>query len=61
MRPSHLSKNSFRIIMVLVVHYDLELYQMIIKTIFLNDELVENVYMAQLKDFVMKVKNQDVI
>jgi hypothetical protein len=29
---------------------------MIIKTIFLNDELVENVYMAQLKDFVMKVK-----
>jgi hypothetical protein len=33
------SKNSFRIIMVLVAYYDLELHQMDVKTAFLNGNL----------------------
>jgi hypothetical protein len=39
-------KDSFRIIIVLVAHYDLELHQMDVKTVFLNGDLEENVYMA---------------
>ena len=42
--------------MVLVAHYDLELHQMDVKMAFLNGDLDENVYMAQLKGFVMKGK-----
>jgi hypothetical protein len=42
-----LSKDSFRIITSLVVHYDLELHHTIIETAFLNGKLIENVYMAQ--------------
>jgi hypothetical protein len=38
--------DSFRIIMVLVAHYNLELHQMDIKTAFLNGDLEKNVYMA---------------
>jgi hypothetical protein len=48
--------DSLRIIMVLVAHYDLELHQMDVKTTFLNGDLLENVYMAQPKDFAMKGK-----
>jgi hypothetical protein len=44
-------KDSLRIIVVLVAHYDLELHQMDVKTTFLNGDLLENVYMAQPKDF----------
>jgi hypothetical protein len=44
--------------MALVAHYDLELYQMDVKTAFLNGDLDENVYMAQQKDFVMKGKER---
>ena len=51
-----LCKDSFRIIMALVAHYDLELHQMDIKTTFLNGDLEENVYMAQPKGFVVKGK-----
>jgi len=40
-------KDSFRIIMALVVHYDLELHQMDVKTAFLNGDLEEDVYMGQ--------------
>ena len=47
-------KDSFRIIMALVAHYDLELHQMDVKTAFLNGDLEENVYMAQPKGFVME-------
>jgi hypothetical protein len=39
-------KDSFRIIMALVAHCDLELHQMDVKMTFLNDDLYENVYMA---------------
>jgi hypothetical protein len=41
------SKDSFRIIMALVAHYDLELNQMDVKTAFLNGNLQKNIYMAQ--------------
>jgi hypothetical protein len=39
-------KDSFRIIMSLMAHYDLELHQIDVKTAFLNGNLYENVYMA---------------
>ena len=42
--------------MVFMVHYDLEIHQMDVKTAFLNGDLYENVYMAQPKDFVMEEK-----
>jgi hypothetical protein len=54
---SHVSsKDSFRIIMALVAHYDLELHQMNIKTTFLNGNLQENVYMAQPEGFAVEGK-----
>ena len=46
-----LCKDSFRIIMVLLAHYDLELHQMDVKTAFLNGDLYENDYIAQPKRF----------
>ena len=45
------SKDSFRIIMVLVAYFDLELHQMNVKTAFLNRDLKEEVYMEQLEGF----------
>ena len=53
-----LCKDSFRIIMALVTHYDLELHQMDVKTAFLNGDLEESVYMAQPKGFVMEGKER---
>ena len=53
-----LCKDSFRIIMALVAHYDLELHQMDVKMAFLNGNLEENVYVAQLKGFVMEGKER---
>jgi hypothetical protein len=49
-------KYSFRIIMALVAHYDLELHQMDVKTTFLNGDLYENVYIAQPKGFIVEGK-----
>jgi hypothetical protein len=49
-------KDSFRIIMALVAHYDLELHQMDVKTTFQNGDLYEDVYMAQPKGFVVEGK-----
>jgi hypothetical protein len=51
-------KDSFRIIMALVAHYDLELHQMDVKTAFLNGDLDEIVYVAQPKGFVMESKEK---
>jgi hypothetical protein len=51
-----LSKDSFRIIMALVMHYDLELHQMDVKKTFLNGDLYENFYMAQPQGFAVEVK-----
>jgi hypothetical protein len=54
---SPVSKNdSFRIIMALVAHYDLELHQMDVKTAFLNGSLEEEVYMDQPKGFSIEGK-----
>ena len=39
-------KDSFRIIMMFMAHYDLEIHKMDVKTAFLNRNLYENVYMA---------------
>ncbi|RVW20750.1 Copia protein [Vitis vinifera] len=39
------SNDSFRIIMALVAHYDLELYQVDVKTAFLNGNIDETTYM----------------
>ena len=44
-------KDSLRIVMDLVAHFDLELHQMYIKTIFLNGDLHEEVYMDQPEGF----------
>ena len=49
-------KDSFRIIMALVAHYDLELHQMDVKTAFLNGDLEEDVYMDQPVGFIEEGK-----
>jgi hypothetical protein len=49
-------KDSLRIIMTLMSHYNLELHQMNVKMTFLNGDLLENIYMAQLKGFAVKEK-----
>jgi hypothetical protein len=51
-------KDSFRIVMTLVAHYDLELYQMDFKTAFLNGDLQESVYMAQPEGFAIEGKER---
>ena len=51
-------KNSFRIIMALVAHYNLELHQMDVKMTFLNGDIEENVYMVQPKGFVVEGKER---
>jgi hypothetical protein len=38
------------------MYYDLELYQIGVKIIFLNEDLYENVYMAQCKGFIVEGK-----
>ena len=43
-------KDSFRIIMALVAHYDLELHQMDVKMTFQNGDLYKNYYMAQVME-----------
>jgi Reverse transcriptase (RNA-dependent DNA polymerase) len=57
-------KNSFRIIMALVAHFDFELHQMDVKTAFLNGDIDECIYISQppnyesddLKQIVSKLK-----
>jgi hypothetical protein len=45
------SKHSFKIVMNLVAHFDLELHQMDVKTAFLNGDLKGDVYMNQPEGF----------
>ncbi|GJT64243.1 putative RNA-directed DNA polymerase [Tanacetum coccineum] len=49
-------KDSLRIVMALVAHYDLELHQMDVKTAFLNGDLHEDVYMTQPEGFMVEGK-----
>ncbi|GJZ21614.1 putative RNA-directed DNA polymerase [Tanacetum coccineum] len=51
-----LRKDSLRIVMALVAHYDLELHQMDVKTAFLNGDLHEDVYMTQPEGFMVEGK-----
>ena len=46
------SKDSFRTIMALVAHFDLELHRMDVKTAFLNGDIDETIYMVQPENFV---------
>ena len=41
------TKDSLRIIMAIVAHYDLKLHKMDVRTAFLNGDLFEDVYMVQ--------------
>jgi len=47
-------KDSFRIVMTLVTHFDLELHQMDIKTAFLNGDIEKEIYMVQPDNFEAK-------
>jgi len=49
-------KYSFRIIMALIAHYDLELHHMDVKTAFLNVNLEEDIYMDQPVGFIEEGK-----
>ena len=48
------TKDSFRVVMALVAHFNLELHRMDVKTAFLNGDLTEDVYMIQPDGFVEK-------
>ena len=41
------TKDSIRITMAIMAHFDLELHQMDVRTTFLNGDLVEDFYMSQ--------------
>jgi transposase InsO family protein len=45
-------KDSLRIILALVAHFDLELHQMDVKTAFLNGDIEETMYMVQPENYV---------
>jgi len=49
-------KDSFRIVMAIVAHYDFELHKMDVKIVFLNGDLEENVYIDQLVGFTKEGK-----
>ena len=45
---------SIRLILTIIAYLNLELHQMDVKTAFLNGELEEEIYMAQLQGFIVK-------
>ncbi|RVW57835.1 Retrovirus-related Pol polyprotein from transposon TNT 1-94 [Vitis vinifera] len=54
------TKDSFRVIMTIVAHFDLELHQMDVKTTFLNGDMDEDVYMEQPTGFT-EVGKEDLV
>ena len=44
--------NSIRILLTIVTYYDYEILKMDVKTVFLNGNLLEDVYMTQLEGFI---------
>ncbi|KAL6333290.1 hypothetical protein AAG906_028473 [Vitis piasezkii] len=54
------TKDTFRVIMAIVAHFDLELHQMDVKTTFLNGDLDEDMYMEQPTGFA-KVGKEDLV
>ena len=48
------TKDSFRIIMALVAHYDLKLHYMDVKTMFLNGDIEETIYLVQPEIFLIQ-------
>ena len=51
-------KDFFRTIMTLVIHFNLELHHMNVKTVFLNGDINETIYMVQPKNFVLGDEKQ---
>ena len=45
---------SIRILLFIAAHYDYEIWQMNVKTVFLNGNLDEEIYMMQLEGFIAK-------
>ena len=43
---------SIRILLIIVAYYDYEIWQMNVKTVFLNGNLQEDVYMIQPEGFI---------
>src|SRR5262249_38465515 len=43
---------SIRILLAIAAHYDYEIWQMDVKTVFLNENLIEEVYMTQPEGFI---------
>ena len=46
------TKDSFRTLMALLAYFDLELHQMEVKTVFVNGNIDETIYMVQPENFV---------
>ena len=51
---------SIRLILAIVAHMDLELHQMDVKTVFLNKELEEEIYMDQSKGYILQDQKRKV-
>ena len=49
---------SIRILLAITAHYDYEIWQMDVKTTFLNGNLTEEVYMTHLEGFTSKDLNK---
>ena len=45
---------SIKILLFIAAHYDYEIWQMDVKTAFLNSNLEEEIYMMQLEGFIAK-------